>query len=153
MESVSTSSLTVVECNLDDLNPQLIPHLIELLLGAGARDAWATPILMKKGRPGFTLSALCHEAILPQIRRIFFAESTSLGLREYPVVRHELERELREVTTEFGPVTLKLGKDQAGRVVNVFPEYESCAAVARDRGVPLKEVARAAMAGWARENG
>lgn len=141
----------VVECNLDDMNPQLVPHMIELLLSSGARDAWATPILMKKGRPGFILSALCESAILPVIRTIFFSESTSLGLREYPVVRHELERELRQVATEFGPVTLKLGKDSSGRVVNVFPEYESCAEVARKQSVPLKEVARAAMAGWARD--
>lgn len=153
MDPTHMSSLVIIECNVDDMNPQIIPHTIERLLTSGARDSWATPILMKKGRPGFIISALADPEHVPELRRILLEETTSLGLREYPIVRHELERELREVDTEYGAITVKIGRDRAGAVLNVQPEYESCRRAADARQLPLKEIARAAMAAWARSEG
>ena len=89
-----------IEANIDDMSPELLPHAIEKLLEAGAHDAWVTPIVMKKGRPAFTLSALCSPEQEASIIDVFFRETTTLGLRTTPVAKHVLEREWVETRVD-----------------------------------------------------
>jgi pyridinium-3,5-bisthiocarboxylic acid mononucleotide nickel chelatase len=136
-----------LELNLDDCPGQLVARAIEAALEAGALDAWAAPCTMKKGRPGLVLGALAALPRREAVAAALLAETTSLGLRFWPVERIELERELVPVETEHGAVRVKVGR-RAGNVLSVHPEYEDCAARARERGVPVKEVMAAAQAAW-----
>lgn len=135
----------LVEANLDDATGQLVARAIEALLEAGAADAWAAPIVGKKGRPGHLVAALCGEAQLEPVRRAFVRETTTLGVRITRCERRPLDREWRDVQTPWGPVRVKVGLDGAD-VVNVAPEHDDCLAVAKAAGVPLKRVLQAAMA-------
>ena len=141
----TAASLHVLEANLDDAPPQLLGHLVERLLAAGALDAWVVPVVMKKGRPGHVLSCLVPGASKPALTTLLFSESTTLGVRSHEVQREALERDFREVVTPFGPVRVKLGLRE-GRVMNAWPEYEECRALAERAGVPLKAVWSAALA-------
>jgi uncharacterized protein (TIGR00299 family) protein len=140
-------SIFQLELNLDDCPGQLVARAIEAALEAGALDAWAAPCTMKKGRPGLVLGALAALPRREAVAAALLAETTSLGLRFWPVERIELERELVPVETEHGAVRVKVGR-RAGEVLSVHPEYEDCAARARERGVPVKEVMAAAQAAW-----
>ena len=141
-----------LEANLDDLSPQLLAHALESLLAAGAKDAWIAPLVMKKGRPGHLLAALCAEGAREACERIFFRETSSLGVRAFRVERRALEREIVEVQTPFGAVRVKLGR-QAGEVVQAAPEFDDCLAAARAHGAPVKEVQAAALAAWSNRAG
>jgi uncharacterized protein (TIGR00299 family) protein len=136
-----------LELNLDDCPGQLVARAIEAALEAGALDAWAAPCTMKKGRPGLVVGALAAAGRREAVARALLAETTSLGLRSWPVARIELERELVEVETEHGRVRVKVGR-LGGEVMGAHPEYEDCAARARERGVAVKEVMAAALAAW-----
>src|SRR5205823_12049079 len=129
----------VLETNIDDLNPELYEYVLERLLGAGAQDAWLTPIVMKKGRPAVKVSVLCGSTQESDIREVLFRETGTLGVRTVPVVKHALGREQVEVRTEHGPVGVKVGYLD-GRAVTVAPEFEDCVRVARDAGIPAKDV-------------
>ncbi|MGY1635371.1 nickel pincer cofactor biosynthesis protein LarC [Geodermatophilus sp. SYSU D00742] len=139
------ASPVVLEANVDDLDPRLWPGVLKALLAAGASDAWLTPILMKKGRPAHTLSALCPPAAVDAVRRAVFTTTSTIGLRVVPVGKVELERATTAVELLGGRVGVKLARDH-GRLVNVSVEFEDVAALARDRGLPVKEVLRAATA-------
>jgi pyridinium-3,5-bisthiocarboxylic acid mononucleotide nickel chelatase len=141
------TSLLQLEANLDDMSPELCEHVAERLFAAGAVDVWWTPALMKKSRPAFVLGALVPPARRDEAAEVILLETTSLGVRWSAVERRVLERRSETVQTPHGPVSVKLGL-LAGRVVNVAPEYESCRVIARDRGVPLKDVYRAALAAF-----
>jgi uncharacterized protein (TIGR00299 family) protein len=140
-------NIVQLEANLDDGSGQLVARAIEAALEAGALDAWATPCTMKKGRPGLVLAALAPEERRDAVARVFLTETTTLGVRFRPVERVELDRELVPVETEYGPVRVKVGRLGAA-VLGAHPEYDDCAARARERGVPVKEVLAAAMAAW-----
>lgn len=140
-------SVFQLELNLDDCPGQLVARAIEAALEAGALDAWAAPCTMKKGRPGLVLAALAPLPRRDAVAQALLAETTSLGLRYWPVDRIELDRELVPVETEHGPVRVKVGRRE-GKVLSAHPEYEDCAARARERGVPVKEVMAAAQAAW-----
>jgi uncharacterized protein (TIGR00299 family) protein len=129
----------LLETNIDDLNPELFEYVLERLLGAGAADAWLTPIVMKKSRPAVTLSVLCSSSREGAIRRIVFEETGTLGTRSQPVSRDVLDRDTMKVETRHGPVAVKLGILD-GRTVTASPEYEDCARVARESGVPARDV-------------
>ena len=129
----------VLETNLDDLNPELYGYVLERLFAAGAQDAWLTPIVMKKGRPGVTLSVLCSPDRAESMREIVFVETGTLGIRTVQLEKEALEREELKVETPHGPVAVKVGR-RKGRVVSVAPEYEDCARIAREAGVPAKDV-------------
>jgi len=144
------SPLVVLEANLDDLVPEMAPHLLERLLAAGARDAWITPIQMKKGRPGLLVSALALAEKQAAVSGAFFEESTTLGVRCYPVSRETLERRTVRVPTPWGEVSMKLGYRE-GRLVNRTPEFEECRELASSAGVPLKEIYRHAQAAFRSE--
>jgi uncharacterized protein (DUF111 family) len=144
--------LVVVECNLDDGSGQLAARAIEAALEAGALDAWAAPLTMKKGRPGLLLGALCDPARRDAVARVFLTETTTLGVRFTRVARQVLERELQTVETRYGTVRVKLASLD-GRVVNAQPEYDDCLARALERGVPVKEVLAEAASAWRAQRG
>jgi uncharacterized protein (TIGR00299 family) protein len=137
--------LWVLEANMDDCPGQLVARAIEACLEAGALDAWAVPVTMKKGRPGVVLSALAEADRRDAVARAVLVETTTLGVRRHPVARDALEREIVTVATEYGPVRVKVGRLD-GREVGAHPEYDDCLALARARGVPVKEVMAAAAA-------
>jgi uncharacterized protein (DUF111 family) len=141
------ASLWVLEANLDDCTGQLVARAIEQALAAGALDAWASPLTMKKGRPGLLLGALAPEAARDAVAKVLLDETTTLGVRLHPVERVELDRELVPVPTPYGEVRVKVGR-RAGAVVGAHPEYEDCLARAREHGVPVKEVLAAALAAF-----
>ncbi|MDQ4064905.1 MAG: nickel pincer cofactor biosynthesis protein LarC [Actinomycetota bacterium] len=129
----------VLETNIDDMSPELIPYVIDGLIRAGAQDAWVTPILMKKGRHAFTLSALVDAGARERVMEVLYRETTTLGLRWRFVEKDELLREWVEIDVEGQPVRVKVGR-RGPDVVTISPEYEDCAKAARATGMPLKDV-------------
>ncbi len=129
----------VLETNLDDVPAEVIGYCFDCLFAAGALDVFSTPVQMKKNRPGVLLSVLAPEAALEALESILFRETATLGVRRYRVERHKLRREAVTVQTPWGPIQGKRGWREGGP--DVFsPEYEDCARVARQHGVPLREV-------------
>ena len=136
---------TVIEANLDDMNPQLFETLLEHLLAAGALDVVLIPAQMKKHRPGTLVQILAAPQTVDALLAILFTESTTIGARTYAVTKRMLQRETRTLDTPFGPIRAKVA--QLGEhIVNVSPEYEDCRALARQHDVPLKLVHAAASA-------
>ncbi len=131
--------LRLIEANLDDLNPELFPYVIDRLIEAGARDAWVTPVVMKKGRNAQTLSVLCQVIDVDRLSEIVFRETSTLGLRVVPTERRALERSQIEVSIDGHAVSVKLGL-LAGEVVNLAPEFEDARRAATALGRPLKDV-------------
>lgn len=136
--------LLFLECNLDDLNPEIMPYVLEKLLAAGALDAWLQPVIMKKGRPAQTLKVLCSPEQRQVMEQIMFTQTTTLGVRAYYVERTALERRWKTVQTPWGEVRVKEGLLD-GKVVNAVPEFEDCKKIAEANGVPLKAVETAAL--------
>ena len=136
--------LLFLECNLDDLNPEIMPYVLEKLLAAGALDAWLQPVIMKKGRPAQTLKVLCSPEQRQVMEQIMFTQTTTLGVRAYYVGRTALERRWKTVQTPWGEVRVKEGLLD-GKVVNAVPEFEDCKKIAEANGVPLKAVETAAV--------
>lgn len=143
--ALAVEDLTVVETNIDDYNPELYDYAVERLFEAGARDVFLTPVQMKKGRPGILVSVLCKAADRDAIASLLFAETSSIGVRYYPVERLVLEREVRTVETAYGTVRVKVARSPSGHD-NVAPEYEDCKRIAAQKKVPIKLVYRAALA-------
>lgn len=142
------ATVTLIEANIDDQSPQLYEGAMQALFAAGALDAWLTPIQMKKGRPAVTLSVLCPPESREELTRILFRETTTLGVRYSDWSRTCLDREWLEVETEFGPVRVKVAR-QEGELRTAAPEYEDCRARAAEAGVPVKLVhAAASAAAW-----
>ena len=142
----AVEKLLLLECNLDDLNPEIMPYVLEKLLTAGALDAWLQPIIMKKGRPAQTLKVLCRPDQQQVLQDILFTETTTLGVRVIPVDRIAVERRWKTVQTPWGGVRVKEGL-LGGKIVNAVPEFEDCKKVAEEKGIPLKEVEAAALKG------
>ena len=136
--------LLFLECNLDDLNPEIMPYVLEKLLAAGALDAWLQPVIMKKGRPAQTLKVLCSPEQRQVMEQIMFTQTTTLGVRAYYMERTALERRWKTVQTPWGEVRVKEGLLD-GKVVNAVPEFEDCKKIAEANGVPLKAVETAAL--------
>ena len=143
----SPGAAVLLETNVDDLDPRLWPQVLSQLLGAGASDAWLTPILMKKGRPAHTLSVLASSDKVPALRAVVFAETSTLGLRELVVGRHVLERAFTTVLVEGQPIRVKTGSD-GGVVVNATPEWEDVLAAAQVLGRPAKQVLAEAISAY-----
>lgn len=131
--------VVVIETNLDDLSPELVPDASAAAMLAGALDVWTTPAFMKKGRPGFVLSALTRHEHAEAVADALLAETSALGVRMSTYDRVELERTFVLVDVGSHPVSVKLGL-RDGKVVNVAPEHDDCAAVAFKLGRPVKEV-------------
>ena len=141
----SLAEVSLLETNLDDLNPELVPDAVARCFDAGALDVWTVPAQMKKGRPGIVLSALARPSNEIGVARALLEETTALGLRVSRLRRYELAREERVVDVAGGSVRVKLGLLD-GRVVNVAPEHDDCADVARRTGRSVKSVWAAALA-------
>lgn len=133
------SEQLMLETNVDDLNPELYEYVLERVFAAGAQDAWLVPIVMKKGRPAVTIRVLCAPDREAEMRQIIFRETGTLGIRSAAVSKTTLDRDTVKVETTHGAVAVKIGVLD-GRVVTVAPEYEDCARVAREAGVPVKDV-------------
>ncbi|MFY9913530.1 MAG: nickel pincer cofactor biosynthesis protein LarC [Nocardioidaceae bacterium] len=133
------------ETNIDDLDPRLWPSTLQRLLDSGASDAWLTPIIMKKGRPAYTLSVLLKAGAAVDIRQVIFTETSAIGLRETYVGKHELDRQIEKIEVDDRPIGVKLALTN-GHVVNVQPEYEDVAAAAKALERPLKAVMADAIA-------
>ncbi|MGM0876381.1 MAG: nickel insertion protein [Bacillota bacterium] len=128
-----------MEVNLDDVSGEWLGYVMDLLFEAGANDVFYTPIYMKKNRPGILLQLLTSRHKLDKMKEILFKETTTLGVRYYPLTVHRLERKFKGVSTEWGTVTVKIGFYE-GQVVQRAPEYEECKEIARLHKVPLKKV-------------
>ncbi len=133
----------VVETNLDDVSGELIGYCTTRLWEAGALDVYTTPIQMKKNRPGVTLSALCRASDVEAVETILFEETTTLGVRRWPVSRTVLDRRPHRVQTPWGPIEGKLGGLGSG-TPRFAPEFESCRRAASEHKVPLRAVYEAA---------
>jgi uncharacterized protein (TIGR00299 family) protein len=141
----ATSAVVLVETNLDDFSPELVPDAVERCFEAGALDVWTVPAQMKKGRPGFVLSALARPEAQAAVARALLESTSALGVRVSRLERYELEREERVVEAAGGPIRVKVGLLD-GRVVNVAPEHDDCATVAKSAGRSVKSVWAEALA-------
>lgn len=143
-----TTAALLLEATLDDLPGELVPPVLDALRAAGADDAWARPVVMKKGRPGLEVACIGPPGAAETLRRVLFRETTTLGVRGRLVDKWTLERDWVTVEVAGQPVRLKIGRLD-GRVMNVAPEFEDCAAAAAASGLALKEVFARARAAWA----
>jgi pyridinium-3,5-bisthiocarboxylic acid mononucleotide nickel chelatase len=143
--SPNAKQMVVVEANLDDATGEVAAAAIEALLAGGARDAWAQPITMKKGRPAMTIGVLCDLDRADALTRTLLAETGSLGARRSDVARVERPRRFVEVSTQYGTVTVKIA-DGDGLPPVVHPELDVCRARAAEHHVPVREVIRVAIA-------
>ncbi len=133
------ATVVVIETNLDDCSPELIPDASFAATKAGALDVWVTPATMKKGRPGFVLHALARPEHQDAVANAMLRETSALGVRISPYDRIELDRSFFSVDIDGEPVNIKVGS-RNGAVVNVAPEHDDCAAAAANLGMPVKEV-------------
>lgn len=131
--------MTVLETNIDDLNPQVFSYVIERIMKSGAQDAFFRPVLMKKGRFGFLLTIVCRDALKEKMLEIIFSETTSFGVKINSKEHVGLGREVKRVKTKYGFVRLNIGRFK-NKIKAVSPEYDDCAALARRKKVPLKAV-------------
>ncbi len=148
-DAKAPDGLCELSSEIDDATPQVLGHLLAQLLEGGALDASLQPVVMKKDRPGTRVVALARRIDVPRVERVLFLEGTTLGVRRVDVERTALPRRIVKVKTPWGSVRLKIG-ELGDEVVHVAPEYEDCRAVAREAGVPLREVIRAALLKWPR---
>ena len=139
-----TDTIAVLETNLDDINSELLGAFVDKALAAGALDVFHTAIQMKKNRPGVLLTVLCAEADADTFSEMMLRETTAFGVRRTLAERRKLQREFVKVATEYGEITVKLGK-LGGETVQAAPEFETCRAAAEQAGVPLKLVYEAAL--------
>ena len=135
------ATMLLIETNIDDMSPELIGYAQERLFDTGAADVWLTPVQMKKNRPGVLLSVICTIEREEAMVEIMLRETSTLGVRVRPVTRHEAEREELRFESSLGPAAVKV-KRLPGHPPSVAPEYEACARIARERGLPLQEVYR-----------
>jgi hypothetical protein len=140
--------LLVIETNIDDMNPEIYQHAIEKIISAGALDAMIIPGIMKKGRCGALIKIITAENNFDSVTAALFAETSTAGMRYYPVERVTLEREIVPVSTEWGSVNIKVFRDEEGGVMTASPEYEDCRKIAAEKNIPLKNVYEAAKAAW-----
>jgi uncharacterized protein (TIGR00299 family) protein len=145
--TAAAGRVLVLEAEVDDLSPQLCAPVIERLLAAGALDAYLTPVQMKKGRPGFLITALAETQGRESVEEVLFRETTTLGVRRQEWDRTVLDREVVQVGTAYGPVGVKVGR-RGQRVYNAQPEFDDCQRAATAAGVPVKEVWAAALAAF-----
>jgi len=136
--------VVVVECEMDDMNPQLFGPLMDRLYGAGALEVFYTPVQMKKNRPGTLVTIVAPPARRPALTGVLFAETTTIGVRFHELSRERLDREIVEVATPLGAVRFKIAR-RGGQILNAAPEFEDCARVAATHQRSIKDVQMLAM--------
>jgi len=139
MADVGEETISVLEANIDDLNPQIFGYVMDRLLEQGALDAFGLPVQMKKNRPGMLLTVLCRPEDATRLSNLIFGETSTLGIRERVEKRQVLDRKWVNVTTRWGDVRIKIAS-RNGTVTNYAPEYEDCRRIAAEKQVPLKSV-------------
>jgi len=129
----------LIECNIDDMNPEFYEYISERLFNAGASDVFFSNIIMKKSRPGIVLNVICETELSDTVKNIIFTESTSLGIRTFPFRKDTLVRKFETLNTIYGDVTVKHSfyKDNE---VSCKPEYDECRVIASEKGIPVKDV-------------
>ncbi|MCF8011437.1 MAG: nickel pincer cofactor biosynthesis protein LarC [Clostridiales bacterium] len=139
----NTEEIYILECNIDDMNPEFFPYLQEKLLNAGALDVYFQNILMKKGRPGIQIKLLCFYNNKESLQQILFNESTTLGIRCRKETRKILSRKLINIPTIYGNIRLKTGyMPENNNAVQTTPEYEDCKAAAQKYNLPISKIYR-----------
>ena len=138
-QDCSHCSAKIIECNIDDMNPEYYDHIFELLFAAGAADVYIAPIIMKKSRPAVTLSVLCHEPDEQAIEDILLNETSSIGLRKYTVQKTMLQRQSKTINTPYGDVRIKSAVCKNGKIKSKA-EYDDCKKIAQKHNLPLAEV-------------
>lgn len=144
----ASETITVLEANLDDLNPQVFGYVMDRLLEQGALDAFGVPVQMKKSRPGMLLTVLCKPEDASGLTQLIFTETTTLGVRRRDEMRQTLARRWESVSTAWGEVRIKIAS-MNGAVTNYAPEYEDCRRLAAEHNVPLKTVMQEASRAYA----
>lgn len=143
--SEGRETVSVIETNIDDANPQFYEYVVEKLFAEGAQDVFLTPVIMKRGRPGIKLTVIAPNEKVEALGAIIFAETPAIGIRTYQAERQVLSREIMSIRTDFGPIRVKVSR-QMGAIANLMPEYKDCVTAARSQGVPLKVVWQATVA-------
>lgn len=131
--------IMIMETNIDNMNPEIFPYVIERLMENGALDTYLTSIIMKKNRPGIKISVLCGKNDIDKLSKIIFEETTTLGIRIFPAGRKKLDREIKTIKTKYGKIRIKISKLN-GKVQNITPEYEDCVKISRKYKIPLRKV-------------
>ena len=146
-DTVARETVSVLECAIDDLSPQIVAHTTQLALEHGALDAMATSVVMKKGRVGTLITILCRPADAPRFEELLFRETSTLGVRSRTEQRRCLDRAHVTVMTAYGKIRIKTAALD-GVITHAQPEYEDCHARALEHRVPLKQVIDAALQAW-----
>jgi uncharacterized protein (TIGR00299 family) protein len=141
-----------IECEIDDMNPQLFGPLMDRLAEAGALDVFYAAVQMKKNRPGTLVTIVAPPARREAIAGVLFTHTTTIGMRYQEMLRDTLDREIRAIDTPVGPVRFKIAS-RAGRILNAAPEFDDCARIAAERGMAIKDVQALAMRGWLDSHG
>ena len=136
-----------IECEIDDMNPQLFGPLMDRLAEAGALDVFYAAVQMKKNRPGTLVTIVAPPARREAIAGVLFTHTTTIGMRYQEMLRDTLDREIRAIDTPVGPIRFKIAS-RGGRVLNAAPEFDDCARIAAERGMAIKDVQALAMRGW-----
>ena len=131
-----------IEVNLDDMSGEWLGYVMDKLFDAGANDVYYSPIYMKKNRPAVQLQLLCAMDLLAAMKKILLEETTTLGIRYYPISVFRMERTTKEIITQWGMVRVKQAVDN-GNVLKAAPEYEDCRMIAEKHHIPLREVYQA----------
>lgn len=139
LRSADTDEILMMEANIDDLSPQIYEYVMDRVFNAGALDVWLNPIIMKKSRPATKLSVLLKGEDLDKVCDILFSETSTIGVRYYPVRRNIAEREIITVNSPLGRAKIKISKYK-GNICHVSPEYEDCKRLAQENNTPLKNV-------------
>jgi uncharacterized protein (TIGR00299 family) protein len=143
-DSYESDNINIIETNIDDMSSQIYDLLIDKLLAIGAVDVFMTPIIMKKSRPAVKLTVLVDSAHLQEACNSIFTETTTMGVRIYEANRKKLSREMIEVETEYGKVSIKLGKI-GDEVLKILPEYEDCKRLSVENNVPIMKIHQAVL--------
>jgi uncharacterized protein (TIGR00299 family) protein len=135
----SVETMRVIECTIDDMNPELYEYITEILRDHGAADVFLSQVLMKKSRPGVTITVLCEPKLETEMTDILLRETTTIGVRIHSVDRTILRREISTITTRFGDVQVKKCFYR-GNELRAKPEYDDCRRIAKEHGIPISEV-------------
>lgn len=146
-QASTTHDVVVIECEIDDMNPQIFGVLMDALYAAGALEVFYAAVQMKKNRPGTLMTIVARPADRDRLTEIVFRDSTTIGVRYQQVARECLDREMVTVTTPVGPVRFKVAR-RGNRVLNAQPEFDDLAKLAADRGIPIKDVQALAQKAW-----
>ena len=147
----ATEQIVVIECEIDDMNPQIFGAVMERLYDGGALEVYFAPVQMKKNRPGTLLTILSEPTKQQDMLGIVFRETTTIGARYHTVTRERLSRKTVSIETPLGPVRFKLATYE-GEVVNASPEFDDCQRIASERGVAVKEVQTVALKAYMDRN-